>query len=142
MNLLSKFSEKLIEHISGAAIAAISVLLIFAAKELSPIVLPLIESKLSNQTLLTLFFASLAVNIVLAVLIYVASRKPNLKLKYGVYWDKNKNPHCPACQKPVSSYNDYGISGSGYNCKPCHQVFPLTDATGSQILPSQAIYEL
>lgn len=142
MKLLSKFYEKFIEHVAEASIAAVSVLLIFAAKELSPIVLPLIESKLSNQTLLALFFASIAVNLVLAVLIYIATRKPDLKLKYGIYWDKVKNPHCPGCQKPVASYNDYGYSGKGYYCKPCNQVFPLADAAGNDILPSQVINEL
>ncbi|AMC35364.1 hypothetical protein [Janthinobacterium sp. B9-8] len=142
MHLINKLSEKMMEHIAEAAIASVSVLLVFAAKELSPIVLPLIESKLSNQTLLSLFLASLAINLILAVLIYVASKKPDFNLKYGIYWDSKKNPHCPACQKPVAGYSDYGASGKGYYCKPCKQIFPLTDVSGNDISPSQAISEL
>ncbi len=142
MSLINKLSEKLMEHIAEAAIASVSVLLVFAANELSPIVLPLIESKLSNQTLLSLFLASLGINVVLAFLIYVRFRKPHFNLKYGIYWDSKKNPHCPACQRPVASYSDYGIGGKGYYCKPCNQVFPLTDVSGNDIPPSQVINEL
>lgn len=142
MSTANKFVEKLVEHAAEAAVAAVSVLLVWVAHQLSPVVLPLIESHLSNQVLVALLLASLAVNALLALLIYVLSRKPPFKLKYGIYWDSERNPHCPACQKPVAKYGDYQVGGKGYYCKPCNKVFPLADASGNDMNPADVIKQL
>lgn len=141
MSVASKFIEKLVEHAAEAAVAAVSVLLVWVAHQLSPVILPLLESRLSNQVVVALLLASIAVNALLAFLIYVLSRKPPFKLKYGIYWDSEKNPHCPACQKPVAAYGEYAY-GKGYYCKPCKKVFPLADASGHNMNPSEVIKEL
>ena len=141
MNAITKFIEKLIEHAAEAAVAAVSVLLVWVAHQLSPIVLPLIESHLSNQVLAGLLLASLAVNVLLALLIYVLSRKPAFKLKYGIYWDSEKNPHCPSCQKPIAAYGEYSYA-KGYYCKPCEKLFPLADASGNDMNPAEVIKNL
>lgn len=141
MNIITKFIDKLIEHAAEAAVAAVSVLLVWVAHQLSPVVLPLIESHLSNQVLVALLLASLAVNILLALLIYVLSKKPVFKLKYGIYWDSEKNPHCPSCQKPVAAYGEYQ-SGKGYYCKPCGKLFPLANASGNDMNPAEVVEQL
>lgn len=141
MNTISKFIDKLIEHAAEAAVAAVSVLLVWVAHQLSPVVLPLIESHLSNQVLVALLLASLAVNVLLALLIYVLSRKPVFKLKYGIYWDTERNPYCPSCQKPVAAYGEYQ-AGRGYFCKPCGKLFPLADASGNDMNPAEVIKQL
>lgn len=141
MSTITKFADKLIEHAAESAVAAISVLLVWVAHQLSPIVLPLIESHLSNQVLVALLLASLAVNVLLALLIYVLSRKPPFKLRYGIYWDREKNPHCPSCQKPVAAYGEYA-AGWGYYCKPCGKLFPLADASGKNMDPADVVKQL
>lgn len=141
MNTASKFIEKLVEHAAEAAVAAVVVLLVWVANQLSPVVLPLLESHLSNQVLVALLLASLAVNALLALIIYLLSRKPAFKLKYGIYWDSEKNPYCPACQKPGVAYGAYQV-GKGYFCKPCKKVFPLADASGNDIDPADVIKQL
>ena len=141
MSAIRKITDKVVEHAAEAAVAAVSVLLVWVAKQLSPVVVPLIESTLSNQVLVALLLASLAVNILLALIIYVVSRKPAFKLKCGIYWDREKNPHCPACQKPVAAYGEYQ-SGKGYYCKPCGKVFPLADARDRDIDPANVISQI
>jgi tRNA(Ile2) C34 agmatinyltransferase TiaS len=103
--------------------------------------LPLIESNLSNQVLLALLLASIAINILLAILIYGATKKRPFKLKYSIYWDSEKNPHCPSCQKPVAAYGKY-TAGKGYYCKPCGKVFPLADASGNDMAPADVVKQL
>ena len=70
------------------------------------------------------------------------SKSDTLRLKYDIYWDRHKNPHCPSCKKPLSAYNEYMYSGKGYYCKPCKKVFPLTDVHGNRVEPAQALSEL
>ena len=67
--------------------------------------------------------------------------KPDFVLKYGIYWDGDKNPHCPNCKIPISGYSEY-LEGRGYYCKPCEKIFPLTDINGNNISPEQVIREL
>lgn len=141
MNLPEKIKEKVIDHAAEAAIASVAVLLIWVANQLSPVVLPLIESTIPKQVLVGLFVASLLINGLLAWLIYTATKKPSFRLRYGIYWDSEKNPHCPSCKTPVAAYNKYQ-SGTGYYCKPCSKVFPLADASGKDIDPAKAISEL
>lgn len=141
MSAIPKFIDKLIEHAAEAAVTAVSVLLVWVAHQLSPVVLPLIESNISNEVLVALLLASLAVIVLLVLIIYVLSRKPAFKLKYGIYWDSDKNPHCPACQKPLATYAEY-MGEKGYYCKPCAKVFQLADASGNDIDPAEAVKQL
>jgi hypothetical protein len=141
MNVIDKIKDKLVEHAAEGAIASVAVLLVWVANKLAPVVLPLIESNLSNQVLLALLLASIAINILLAILIYGATKKRPFKLKYGIYWDSEKNPHCPSCQKPIAAYGQY-TTGKGYSCKPCGKVFPLADAGGNDMTPADVVNQL
>lgn len=137
---MGKFWDKLIEHAAECAVAALSILLVYVAGQLAPVALPLLDA-LSNRVLLALMLASLLINVLLALLIYYVTRKSPLRLKYGIYWDKERNPHCPACEKPVAAYGEYN-SGWGYYCKPCGKVFPLADAAGNDKQPADVVREL
>ncbi len=141
MNVADKIKDKIIKHAAEGAIASVAILLVWVANKLAPIVLPLIENNLSNQVLLALLLASIAINILLVILIYSVTKKSPLKLKYGIYWDSEKNPYCPSCQKPIAGYNEY-IYQKGYYCKPCDKVFPLTDVSGNDIAPADVVKQL
>ena len=47
----------------------------------------------------------------------------NLTLKFGIYWDKNKQAHCPTCKTPLSQYKEeQRASGNFYSyfiCPKC-----------------------
>jgi hypothetical protein len=140
MSLANKLKEKVVERAAEIAVTPIVVLLIWVGHELVPILLPLADS-ISKQIFLALLLASLLINVLLAFLISVATKKPPFRLKYGIYWDAEKNPHCPSCKTPVAGYAQYSI-GAGYQCKPCGKIYPLTDADGNDIKPSRVIGEL
>ena len=72
-----------------------------------PIFLPIIIQQLPNTLLLKL----LLMESLLLLLIFVIALIQYLKLKnkpilkFGIYWDKKKEPYCPVCSKPLS----YGL---------------------------------
>ncbi len=139
------FGEKVKESIvnraaEGLAVSA-SVILIWVATKVGPVILPALESNLSKSLLVSLLIASLALNLVFVILFWVTRKKQEFKLKYGIYWDSDKNPHCPNCKIPIAGYAEYQ-AGKGYYCKPCKKIFPLQDAAGNDIDPSQVIGEL
>ncbi|MBO1928163.1 hypothetical protein J3998_11310 [Thiomicrorhabdus sp. 6S2-11] len=142
MSFGEKVKESIVTRAAEGLAVSITVILIWAMTKISPIVLPAIESGLSKPLLLSLLLASLALNIVLVVLFWIINKKPDFKLKYGIYWDSNKNPHCPNCKIPIAGYGNYEIGGKGYYCKPCKKIFPLQDAAGNDIEPSKAVEEL
>jgi len=90
---------------------------------------------------LSLILVDLELNIVFLVLFWILHKKPEFKLKYGIYWDKEKNPHCPNCKIPIGRYADY-THGKGYLCRACNKIFSLADPSGNHVNPEQAISEL
>jgi len=136
-----KVKESIVTRASEGLAIAVSVILIWAASKIGPILLPAIESALSKGVLVSLLLASLALNIVFLALFWILHKKPEFQLKYGIYWDKGKNPHCPNCKIPLSRYAQYQ-HGKGYLCQPCKKIFSLADPNGNHINPEQAINEL
>ncbi|HUX90139.1 MAG TPA: hypothetical protein VMV48_05560 [Gallionellaceae bacterium] len=122
--------------------ASLTVLLVWAAYQVAPVALPAIEAAVSKQVLLALLVTSLVLNFIFLIVVWLTSKKEPFRLKYGIYWDKDKNPHCPSCKIPVAAYGDYQLGGRGYYCKPCKKVFALADASGKNINPATAIAEL
>ena len=137
----NKVKESIVNHAAEGLAIAVMVIIIWVASKVGPAILPALEANLSKSLLVTILLGSLSLNIVFVVLFLVLYKKPEFKLKYGIYWDTNKNPHCPNCKIPISAYNKYQ-SGWGYYCKPCGKIFPITDAEGNDIKPEQALREL
>lgn len=142
MKAFDKLKDALAERAAEAIAASLTVVLAWAAYQIAPAILPAIESAVSKRVLLALLVTSAALNVVFLAIAWYLSKGDGLRLKYGVYWDKQKNPHCPSCKKPISAYDSYQFHGKGYYCKPCNQVFPLTDVHGNKIEPAQAVSEL
>ena len=144
-----KFREKLKDALITRAAEGVAVLVgfltIWIASKLAPVVLPALENNLSKSTLVFLFLATFLLNFIFLFLFWFTREKSEpkseFKLKYGIYWDTEKNPHCPNCRVPIGGYSEYAV-GSGYYCKPCNNVYPLTDASGNNINPERVISEL
>lgn len=141
MNFREKVKEMIIVRAPEGLAISLTIIVIWVSSEVGPVILPAIESSYSKSQLLSLFLVSLILNIVFLCLFWVFRKKIDFRLKYGIYWDSDKNPHCPNCKIPLSGYDKY-ITGWGYYCKPCNKVFPLTDASGNDVKPHQAISEL
>ena len=141
MSFKDKVKESLSSKAAEALAIVVSIILIWAASKIAPVLLPAIESALKKEVLVSLLLASLALNIVFVILFWVLHKKSDFKLKYGIYWDSDKNPHCPNCKIPIGGYDKYQGS-MGYYCKPCGKIFPLSDSSGNDIDPQQAVSEL
>jgi hypothetical protein len=141
MSFGERVRESIISKAAEALALSVSVIVIWACSKIGPAILPALESSLSKSLLLTLFLASLALNIVFLAIFWVTRKKSDFKLKYGIYWDSDKNPHCPNCKIPVGAYGEYD-AGWGYYCKPCGKIFTVTDAAGNDIKPDQVLSEL
>lgn len=120
------YAQELLMYLSGLAGIAVLALSDLIDAHIAPLVLPLV----SPQYLLRGLIGTTALTIL--VIAYHLLRR-GLRLKYGIYWDKAKNPYCPVCKKPVS-YGEY-VEGFGYYCKPCSHVYPLADASGKEYTP-------
>lgn len=142
MSFLDKLQESLAQRVAEGVWIGLSALVLWCAYQLSPAVLPAIEN-VSKEALAGLLLASIMTNAVLAVICWRVSRPAVLRLKYGVYWDREKNPHCPACKTPVCGYSEYTMARvKGYYCKACSEVIPLADVAGRDIDPEKAVSEL
>ncbi|MCK4823768.1 hypothetical protein KA005_48895, partial [bacterium] len=141
MSFTDKIKESIMSRAAESVAAAITVLIAWVAYQVAPAILPAIETALSKRVILALLLLSLVLNIVFFLFVRAVSKKESFKLKYGIYWDKDKNPHCPNCKIPIGGYAKYQ-TGTGYYCKPCKKIFPLCDASGNKIDPKQAISEL
>ncbi|MCI5107942.1 MAG: hypothetical protein MRY76_14625 [Pseudomonadales bacterium] len=141
MSFSAKVKETLISRAAEGLGVAVGVILIWMASVIGPAILPAISTLVSTETLATLLAGSFALNIVLVILFWIFFKSPDLKLKYGIFWDRDKNPYCPNCKIPISGYDEYN-AGKGYYCKPCKKIFPLKDQSGVDVSPEKAMSEL
>lgn len=131
--ITSKFAEVL-----GILFATI---VIYLLTQIAVLLFSLINSVFSNKVLIPLFFISLLLNIFVLVWLWKIKQKPEFILRYGVYWDHEKNPHCPLCKKPIGSY-DSTRKPPSYTCKSCGNFIRITNQVGNDIPPSKVIAEL
>jgi hypothetical protein len=141
MKVSERIKDTVISKAAEGIALSVSAIIIWSAVQIAPIILPAIDAAIPKSTLISLLLASLALNIIVVVIFWAFNRRSELLLRYGIYWDKGKNPHCPNCKIPISGYGDYQ-TGKGYYCKPCKKIFPLCDASGKDVHPEQAINEL
>ena len=139
MSLIDKFKEGFWSHIGSACAAALTVLLGWMFYQIAPALLPAIEAATSLRVVLAILLLSVLLNIVLVVVIWRLSRPSNLKLKFGILWDREKNPHCPSCKNGGVRYGEYQWGEMGYYCNTCKDVFHLADAHGKDIAPADAL---
>lgn len=49
-----------------------------------------------------------------------------MRVKYGIYWDDEARPHCPACETPLTAYAVYNNGTAyGFNCVKCDKIVSL-----------------
>lgn len=142
MSPIEKLHDGFFEHIGTAVAVSVVGLVAWICIEIAPLVVPVVESSLAPKTLLAILGLSFFLNSALAVVVWrLTSRRSELRLKYGVLWDKDKNPHCPICKNGGLDYDEWTYR-FGYLCKGCDKVFSLKDSSGNDIMPDDAIASL
>lgn len=123
--------DKLIEGIKEKAITGvivgISIFFLWGLRELTKglyeKIEPIVIDHLGKRELLITLIMLIAIIIFLSIILL---KKKDMKLQYGIYWDKDKNPHCPSCKKPLGSYGEYQL-GSGFYCQSCNTIQPMSN---------------
>ena len=66
--------------------------------------------------------------------------KIKLRPKFGVLWDRNKEPYCPICENPLARYKVRlsGKTETGFNCANCDKRFSLITDEGKRITVIEA----
>lgn len=135
MSFPDKVKNAVQDRLIESAFAAITVLLAWLLSIIGPGIWESISASVPARAIFPVLLLSILTNIVLGALIYRAYRRPEFELRYGIYWDSGRNPHCPVCKKPVY-YDTWHMHGTGYFCKPCNKVTPLKDAHGKEVQPA------
>ena len=99
--------------------------------DLVPIIFPKIVQKLPPILLMKFLLSAIALSVlmfVVSLFIYL-HLKIKLVSKFGVLWDKNKEPYCPVHRIPFARHKTkIGDSpGTGFNCAKCppNHPYPL-----------------
>ena len=142
MSFIENVKKSVIARVAERVAILIVLVIAWVASAIAPVVGRVIMDSLSKEGIVTLLLASLAINCVLLIVVWAVYKGPEFRLKYGIYWDKDLNPHCPSCKIPVGGYGEYTGGGKGYYCKPCGKVFSLTDPHGKHIDPQTVLDEL
>ena len=70
-----------------------------------------------------------------------------MKLKFGIYWDKEAEPYCPICKTPLQPgerayiYGDVNYGSYKVTCLKCDITFPIKD-DGNTPIPIKVAKEL
>lgn len=143
MSPIEKIQDGFFEHIGTTAALVVTGLIGWLALELTPTIAPAVEAAISTRVLLAALALSLVINVGLAIAIWrLASKRPQLRLRYGILWDSDKNPHCPVCKNAGLDYNEWHYGQLGYFCNSCDKVYGLKDSAGKDVKPEDAIASL
>jgi len=82
-------------------------------------------------SILTITITAILLYLVLfAFYIYLCFKlHKNLKPKFGVLWDENKEPYCPICKNPLGRHTTKrgGSAATGLKCVKCKESLLLVD---------------
>jgi hypothetical protein len=137
MTLKEKIKEQFLEHTLALVVTPILILCGTTVWALMPILLSPLWTQVSPQTLqriLGLAFLSVAV-LLTYVLVLRHRLKTQLKIMFGVFWDKHANAFCPACQALLTNYglHGYGAKNPSHMCIRCTKVVAIRDDTANFI---------
>lgn len=92
MSFGDKVKDSIVNRAAEGLAVSATLIVIWVMSKIGPAILLASESNLSKSLLVSLLLGSLALNLILVTLFWVLRKKPEFKLKYGIYWDSDKNP--------------------------------------------------
>lgn len=145
MKITDTIKESATKCILSAIFGLLGILIGSLYSEIIPILLPTIIQELPKSILLKmltlailLFFLSFAWSFAI-----YSKYKTRLTPKCGVLWDKNKEAHCPACEKPLSEYCFVNIPSNPhykFKCIQCDRdILLMHDSKPISLLEAQKL---
>jgi hypothetical protein len=144
MSLIEKIKDKIVLQPITILISFLSMTLLLALQQIASCIWPAIKASINNKLLWPLLTLSVILNILLCA--FVLLLRPKFKLKFGVYWNRKKDPYCSNCEIPLS--NNFNILNMrlpmepDYICQRCKGSFYLQNMLNNRITPEQALKEL
>ena len=138
--LLEKLKENILSNVISKILGLLlSAFLLFLAYRVFPVLWGLLVQIPQTITLIICIILSIFLIICLTYC-FILLRKNKLKPRFGLYWDKNKNPYCPICKKLIStSYYDNKPLDPYFICLKCDIIIRLRDERGNQMHFYQAV---
>ena len=130
MKLFQNIPNSLITHTLKWILTEFLSLSILFLTLLRDIVVSWMQDAQTKYWLANIMLILLAIIIVLLSYILILHYKHRLKFILGAYWDKELNPYCPSCKKPLSNYGHYSAGRKnfpGLKCIGCKEVIRLSD---------------
>lgn len=131
--MINMIKTKLAENSVTIGITLIVWLIMQILKELLPLVLPSILQNSPPKLILLLLVLSMLGNLTLLTLVLL-NRNKKLKLKFGIYWDKEAEPYCPICKTPLQTgehaftyINGVNYGSANLTCPKCDKSFLMRD---------------
>ncbi len=92
------------------------------------------QLKISPPEVARVILALLWLILILVSLFLLEKYKHRLKVFFGLYWDKKKNPYCNSCKSPVTFYSEYkGYKSPLFYCTKCEKEIEATDENGKAL---------
>ncbi len=137
MKITESIKESTTKYLLSIILGVLGLLIGSIYSDLIPIILPSIIQQLPKTVLLkmlTLAIILFVLSLALSWVTYI-HLKTKFISKFGVVWDKNKEPYCPACEKPFAKYeaNLGGKIQAGLYCAKCNKTLPLITDEGKRL---------
>ena len=117
MNIKEDILSTIQQYRSQAIIGLFGLLFGLLTNVLKQIPISVLDA-LPNRPILLALAGSLLLVLILTSWIYSILREDKLTLKDGIYWDKENNPHCPACKTPLLQTKDQ-TTHIQFHCLKC-----------------------
>lgn len=123
MKIIDTIKESTIKQIVSGIFGILILLIGLIFPDIIPGIFRYLIQNLSKEALIRITSLAILLSVLLfglSLLLYLKSRK-QLTPKCGILWDRNKEPYCPACEKPLSEYHFSYIPADPYYEFTCIQ---------------------
>jgi hypothetical protein len=137
MKITETIKENTIQLILSGLFAILGFLIGSIYSEAFQTILPTVLQEMSKTLILKMLLVAIIICVLLIALSFAIYFHFKTKLipKFGVVWDKNKEPYCPTCEKPLAKhlakFEDNIIAG--IDCVKCKKSFTLLTDEGGRI---------
>ena len=138
--MLERLKDKWSDWLLGSVIAAVGWLIAIVGKTILEPVVEDLASPQMQRALLPSLALSLVANVVLCGVVLYQRFADRMVIRFGIFWDRNLQPHCPGCKTPLHSCG-WRQPGWGFDCSKCCKVVMLQEGKYNYTL-EQAIEEL
>ena len=117
MKIIENIQTNMIKYIISLILGVLTYLLLSVYADLLPNILPMLQG-LPNTTIAKICIVAIilfVLSLVMTIVVYLQHR-PTFKPKFGILWDKNKEPYCPSCKTYLSGYTENPPDGYYFWC--------------------------